>query len=589
MVEPSKSQSGLNADAPEFSFNLGAAEFVMPSSSSVFYQSPAIMEDEDGRLYYPKDLHLDEPEPYPGYYEEQVIAYIENWNAHMEPEVTETKQRRKGGAKAAPAPKKVFQPKKPKEPKATERPVNKEELITRQKQQVSETQEEGAIIEPDSREPVNIVFIGHVDAGKSTTCGNILLILKKVDERTVEKYEQEARDYNKESWWIAYIMDQNEEERERGKTIELGRAYFETVSKRFTILDAPGHRDYVPNMIAGASQADYAGLVVSARIGEFETGFDRGGQTTEHAMLAKSCGIGKLVVLVNKMDEVGWSQERFNQIKSGLSVFLRDTCKWDIDHDVYWVPVASLRGLNIKDRVDPSICPWYSGPSLLDLLDSIPAPNRHHAFGLRIPILDGFRDQGLFVLGKIEGGKCVRNQEVIVLPLKVKCEIAELYGPEDVRMMYAGPGENLKLKIRCSDDLEIKKGYILCDPQDKCHVAFEFLAEMLVVEMLEHKPLITAGYDCVIHIHTAVADCSISMVEGIIDPVTKKKVKVPFGKVGSRMIVRIRCREEICVETFKDMPQMGRFTLRDEGRTIALGKVTQVFQDVDQAFKEAGF
>ena len=332
--------SGLNPNAEDFSFNTGAAEFVMPSVSS-FYVAPVIMEDEEGHQYYPKDLHLEEPEPYAGYYEEQVLAYIENWNAHMESDPVDaapsTKRGRKAGAKQPQQPKKVFKPKKPRET-VKDKPVNKDDMITRMKQEVSETLEEGTIIEPDSRAPVNIVFIGHVDAGKSTTCGKILMLLNKVDERTVEKYEQEAREHNKESWWIAYIMDQNEEERERGKTIELGRAYFETISKRFTILDAPGHRDYVPNMIAGASQADYAGLVVSARIGEFETGFDRGGQTTEHAMLAKSCGIGKLVVLVNKMDEVQWSQDRFNQIRTNLSVFLKDTCKWDLENDVYWVP-----------------------------------------------------------------------------------------------------------------------------------------------------------------------------------------------------------------------------------------------------------
>ena len=584
--------SGLNPDAPDFSFSLGAAEFVMPTVSS-FYTSPVIMEDEEGHQYYPKDLHLEEPEPYSGYYEEQVLNYIENWNAHMEVEAadvpsTGSRQKKKGGAKQPQQPKKVFKPKKPKE-QVKEKTMNKDDLISRVKQEVSDTLEEGTIIEPDGRAPVNIVFIGHVDAGKSTTCGKILMLLNKVDERTVEKYEQEAREHNKESWWIAYIMDQNEDERERGKTIELGRAYFETITKRFTILDAPGHRDYVPNMIAGASQADYAGLVVSARQGEFETGFDRGGQTTEHAMLAKSCGIGKLVVLVNKMDEVQWSQERFDQIRTNLSVFLKDTCKWDLEHDVYWVPVASLHGLNIKERLEGGVCSWYQGPSLLELLDSIPAPMRQHTFGLRVPILDGFKDQGQFVLGKVESGRLVRNQEVIALPIRAKCEVAEIYGAEDVRMMSAHPGENLKLKIRCSEELELKKGYLLCDPQDKCHVAYEFLAEMLVVELLEHKPLITAGYDCVIHIHTAVTDCSIAQVEGIIDPTTHKKVKTPFGKVGSRMIVRIRCHEEVCVETFKDMPQMGRFTLRDEGRTIALGKVTQVFPDVDQAFREAGF
>lgn len=584
--------SGLNPDATEFSFNTGAGEFVMPSMS-MFYVSPVIMEDEEGHQYYPKDLHLPEPEPYPGYYEEQVVAYIDNWNAHnLEFEAADTsstsKQRRKGGARQPQPPKKVFKPKKIKEP-VKEKPVDKEALISIKRQEVSVTQEEGTIIEPDSRAPVNIVFIGHVDAGKSTTCGKILMLLNKIDERLVEKYEQEAREHNKESWWIAYIMDQNEDERERGKTIELGRAYFDTPSKRFTILDAPGHRDYVPNMIAGASQADFAGLVVSARQGEFETGFDRGGQTTEHAMLAKSCGIGKLVVLVNKMDEVQWSQDRFNHIRSNLSVFLRDTCKFDLDNDVYWIPVASMFGVNIKDRVTPDVCAWYEGPSLLELLDNVPAPVRKHTFGLRVPILDGFKDQGQYVLGKVESGRLVRNQEVIALPIRAKCEVMEVYGPEDVRLLYANPGENLKLKIKCPEEVDLKKGYLLCDLQDKCHVAFEFLAEMLVVELLEHKPLITAGYDCVIHIHTAVTDCSIAQVEGVIDPTTHKKVKTPYGKAGSRMIVRIRCHEEICVETFKDMPQMGRFTLRDEGRTIALGKVTQVFPDVDQAFREAGF
>jgi len=196
----------------------------------------------------------------------------------------------------------------------------------------------------ETRAPLNIVFIGHVDAGKSTICGSILLLTGRVDKNELRKLELEAKEKKRESWYLAYIMDTNEEERSKGKTVEVGKAHFTTKTKRFTILDAPGHKNYVPNMIAGASQADYAALVISSKTGEFESGFEKGGQSKEHAMLAKSLGVLKLIVVINKMDEDNWNQPRFDYIKEKMSPFLSTSCGFDLEKDVSWVPIS---GINI--------------------------------------------------------------------------------------------------------------------------------------------------------------------------------------------------------------------------------------------------
>ncbi len=171
------------------------------------------------------------------------------------------------------------------------------------------------IVEVDtSRQPCSIVFIGHVDAGKSTICGNLMYLMGVVDERVIEKYKREAKEKGRDSWWLAYVMDSSDEEKAKGKTVEVGKAYFETKSKKFTVLDAPGHKNYVPNMIMGAAMADIGALVISARKGEFEAGFEKDGQTREHAQLAKSLGVQKLIIIVNKMDQVGWAKSRYEEI-----------------------------------------------------------------------------------------------------------------------------------------------------------------------------------------------------------------------------------------------------------------------------------
>ena len=197
-----------------------------------------------------------------------------------------------------------------------------------------------------------MVFIGHVDAGKSTLSGSILYLKGMVDKRTIEKFEREAKERNRDSWFLAFILDTSEEERAKGKTVEVGRAYFDTDAHRYTILDAPGHKNYVPNMISGASQADVGVLVISARKGEFETGFEKGGQTREHALLAKTLGIQHLVVVINKMDDptVQWAQERYEECVSKLKPYLK-TCGYVIKRDVKFVPISGLTGDNILNEV----------------------------------------------------------------------------------------------------------------------------------------------------------------------------------------------------------------------------------------------
>ena len=208
------------------------------------------------------------------------------------------------------------------------------------------------------------------DAGKSTIAGNLLYLMGMVDERTIAKYESEAKEKKHGSWFLAFIMDTNEEERAKGKTVEVGRAYFATEKRRFTILDAPGHKNYVPNMIGGAAQADVGVLVISARKGEFEAGFDRQGQTREHATLAMTLGVRQMVVVINKMDEetVQWSKERYSAIKKTIGSFLKGLgYKPD---DTYFVPISGFTGANIKEPVGDA-CSWYEGPTLLGLLDTM--------------------------------------------------------------------------------------------------------------------------------------------------------------------------------------------------------------------------
>ncbi|KAL5017821.1 hypothetical protein ScPMuIL_003543 [Solemya velum] len=426
-----------------------------------------------------------------------------------------------------------------------------------------------------TQEHINVVFIGHVDAGKSTIGGHIMYLTGMVDKRTLEKYEREAKEKNRETWYLSWALDTNLEEREKGKTVEVGRAYFETESKHFTILDAPGHKSFVPNMIGGASQADLAVLVISARKGEFETGFERGGQTREHAMLVKTAGVRHLVVVINKMDDptVNWSETRYKECITKLSPYLKK-CGFT-KSDVFYMPVSGMTGAWLKEDPGESVCPWYRGPSLIDYIDTLPPLNRSSDRPIRMPIVDRYKDMGTIVLGKIESGMITKNQTLIMMPNRTSVKVMTLWSDEE-ETDSADPGANVKLKVSGVEEEDVSPGFVLCPAENLCHTGKVFDAQIVI---LEHKSIICAGYSAILHIHTCAEEVTIKALLCLIDKRTgdKSKIKPRFIKQDQTGIARMEVNGGmICLETFKDFPQMGRFTLRDEGKTIAIGKVLKV-------------
>ena len=272
------------------------------------------------------------------------------------------------------------------------------------KEQTADVNED-ILAEVYGKEHVNIIFIGHVDAGKSTLGGSILYATGMVDERTMDKYKREAKDASRETWYLSWALDLTKEERAKGKTVEVGRGFFETEKRRYSILDAPGHKTFVPNMIGGASQADVGILVISARKGEYETGFEKGGQTREHAMLAKTQGVNHLIVAVNKMDDptVEWSKERYNECISKLTVFLKSV-GYNPKTDLFFMPISAQTTQGIKNRVSKEICPWYDGPSLLEYLDDMAKLERKVNAPFMMPVAGKYRDMGTMIEGRIEAG-----------------------------------------------------------------------------------------------------------------------------------------------------------------------------------------
>ncbi|KAJ4910626.1 Translation elongation factor EF1A/initiation factor IF2gamma family protein [Raphanus sativus] len=432
------------------------------------------------------------------------------------------------------------------------------------------------VAEANKKRHLNVVFIGHVDAGKSTIGGQILVLSGQVDERQIQKYEKEAKEKNRESWYMAYIMDTNEEERAKGKTVEVGRAHFETETTRFTILDAPGHKSYVPNMISGASQADIGVLVISARKGEFETGYERGGQTREHVQLAKTLGVSKLVVVVNKMDDptVNWSKERYDEIEQEMIPFLKSS-GYNTKKDVIFLPISGLKGINIDKHMDRNVCPWFSGPSFFEVLNAIEVPPRDPNGPFRMPIIDKYKDMGTVVMGKVESGSIREGDSLIVMPNKEHVKVVAIYCDED-KVKRAGPGENLTVRITGIEDEDILAGFVLSSTVKPVPAVTGFVAQLHILG-LPDKAIFSAGYKAILHIHAVVEECEIIELISQIDMNTRKpmkKTKIRNVNNGAAVVCHIQVSNSICVEKFSNFPQLGRFTLRTEGKTIAVGKVT---------------
>ncbi|CAH4032577.1 eukaryotic peptide chain release factor GTP-binding subunit ERF3A isoform X1 [Pieris brassicae] len=427
------------------------------------------------------------------------------------------------------------------------------------------------------KEHVNVVFIGHVDAGKSTIGGQIMSLTGMVDKRTLEKYEREAREKSRESWYLSWALDTNQEERDKGKTVEVGRAYFETDRKHFTILDAPGHKSFVPNMIGGAAQADLAVLVISARKGEFETGFDRGGQTREHAMLAKTAGVKHLVALVNKMDDptVNWEEKRYNECRDKIMPYLKKL-GFNPAKDLSFLPVSGQTGQGLLERVSEEVCPWYRGPSFIQLIDELPSLNRKMDGPFIMPVVDKYKDMGTVLMGKVEAGTTRKGSLLFLMPNRVHVTVDQLWS-DDIEVTSIGPGENVKVKLKGIEEEDVSPGFVLCDTIDPITTGKVFDAQVVI---LEHKSIICAGYSAVMHIHCAAEEVTVKALICLVDKKTgdKSKTRPRFVKQDQVAIMRIECAGIICLEPFKKFAQMGRFTLRDENKTIAIGKVLKVVE-----------
>ncbi|CAO1636571.1 unnamed protein product [Sympodiomycopsis kandeliae] len=430
----------------------------------------------------------------------------------------------------------------------------------------------------DLKAHLNVVFIGHVDAGKSTMGGQLLHLTGMVDKRTLEKFEREAKDAGRESWYLSWALDSTPQEREKGKTVECGRAYFETGKRRYTILDAPGHKTYVPSMISGAAQADIAILVISARRGEFETGFEKGGQTREHAMLVKTAGVQRLIVVVNKMDEptVQWGEERYNEITGKLTPFLR-AAGFNPKTDITFVPVSAYAGQNLKDPVPQEVCSWYKGPSLLSFLDNLSLNDRKISEPLKMPISEKYADMGTVVVGKLEAGKLRKGDSLMLMPNKSSVEVVAIFNEQEEEVPAAVSGDNVRVKIKGIDAEDVSSGFVLTDPKTPVHAVTQFEAQLAI---LDSKNIIAPGYTAVMHCHTVSEEISIKALLHYYDKKTGKKSRKPptFAKKGMKVGVLIETAAPICLERFKDIPSLGRFTVRDEGYTVGIGKTTKLYE-----------
>jgi len=447
-----------------------------------------------------------------------------------------------------------------------------EEIVTRTKKKPLRAEETKS-----KKEHINVVFIGHVDAGKSTIGGQIMYLTGMVDKRTLEKYEREAKEKNRETWYLSWALDTNLEEREKGKTVEVGRACFETEGKHFSILDAPGHKSFVPNMISGAAQADLAVLVISARKGEFETGFEKGGQTREHAMLVKTAGVKFLVVLINKMDDptVEWSEERYNECKDKLLPYLKKL-GFNPAKDLTFMPCSGLTGSGLKESVESNLCPWYTGQPFIPFIDGLPSLERKLDGPFMMPVVDKYKDMGTVVMGKVESGQGKKGQNLVLMPNRTSVTVDQLWS-DDEEVTAVGPGENVKIKLKGIEEEDVSPGFILCETTNPCKIGKIFDAQ---VAILEHKSIICAGYSAVMHIHTVAEEVTVKALICLVDKKSgdKSKTRPRFVKQDQVAIMRLECAGVVCMEPFKLFPQMGRFTLRDEGKTIAIGKVLKVIE-----------
>ena len=430
---------------------------------------------------------------------------------------------------------------------------------------------------------VNIVVIGHVDSGKSTTTGHLIYKCGGIDPRTIEKYEKEAQEMGKGSFKYAWVLDKLKAERERGITIDISLWKFASEKYEFTIIDAPGHRDFIKNMITGTSQADVAILVVAAGKGEFEAGVSANGQTREHALLAYTLGVKQMIVAVNKMDSesVQYSEERFEEIKNAVTQYLK-RIGWRVK-EIPFIPISGWNGDNMTDK-SPNMT-WYKGNTLYEQLDAIKEPERPVSLPLRVPLQDVYKIGGIGTVpvGRVETGVMTPGQVVTFAPVNLTTEVKSIEMHHE-QVASASPGDNIGFNVKNVSVKEIRRGFVCGDakndPPKECE---NFTAQVII---LNHPGEIHAGYAPVLDCHTAHIACKF---EKLIEKIDKRNGKVLEAepkcvKKGDACVAVLVPSKPMCVEGFKEYPPLGRFAVRDMRQTVAVGVIKSVSK-IDKAGK----
>lgn len=414
---------------------------------------------------------------------------------------------------------------------------------------------------------INLVTIGHVDHGKSTLVGRLLFEHGEIPPHIIEEYKKQAEEKGKATFEFAWVMDKFKEERERGVTIELSHRKFETGKYYFTIIDAPGHRDFVKNMITGTSQADAAILVISSRDGDGIMA-----QTREHAYLAKTLGVQQLIVAINKLDatQPPYSEKRFTEVKGEVEKFLASIGYRNIP----MVPISGYKGDNITKKSEN--LKWYSGPTLLELLDSLKVPEKPVNKPLRLPVQDVYSITGIGTVpvGRIETGILKNGDKVIFNPANKQGEVKTVEMHHEA-MEQAGPGDNVGFNVRGIAKNDIKRGDVCGPVTAPPSVVKSFTAQIVV---LNHPSVIAAGYKPVFHVHTAQVACRFEEILKTINPKdgTTKEEKPAYIKTGDIAVVKVVPDKPLVIEKVAEFPQLGRFAIRDMGQTVAAGQCIDI-------------
>jgi len=426
---------------------------------------------------------------------------------------------------------------------------------------------------------INIVVIGHVDSGKSTTTGHLIYKCGGIDKRTIEKFEKEAHEMGKGSFKYAWVLDKLKAERERGITIDIALWKFETQKYNFTIIDAPGHRDFIKNMITGTSQADVAILIIASPAGEFEAGISKNGQTREHALLAYTLGVKQLIVCANKMDEktVSYSQARFEEIVNEVSNFIKKIGY--NPKNVPFVPISGWTGDNMLEKSENM--PWWKGPTLLEALDGVTPPIRPVDKPLRIPLQDVYKIGGIGTVpvGRVETGVLKPGAIVTFAPVGLTTEVKSVEMHHE-QLQEAVPGDNVGFNVKNVAVKDIRRGFVAGDAKDDPPAETGVFNAQVIV--LNHPGQIHAGYAPVVDCHTAHIACKWQTIISKIDRRSGKILEESpkFVKSGDAAMVDLVPQKPMCVESFGAYPPLGRFAVRDMRQTVAVGVIKKTEKKV---------